>query len=62
MPRSDRSKPREDPPPKTWPESRRELIATVEELDKACARARQLIYRIRPLIRDEKEPGEEDDG
>ena len=61
MPRKDRPQPREDASPEDWPESRRELIGTVEELDKACARARQLIYRLRPLLRDAKEAGGENE-
>ncbi len=36
---------------KTWAEWKRELSTAVEELDKACASARQVIYRLRPLLR-----------
>lgn len=36
---------------KTWAEWKQELLASIEELDKACANARQLIYRMRPLLR-----------
>lgn len=38
-----------------------ELADTIEELDKACARTRQLIYRLRPLLRPEREEGEGED-
>ncbi len=30
---------------------RSELSSVLEELDRACARARQLIYQVRPLLR-----------
>jgi hypothetical protein len=36
---------------KTWAEWKRELSEAIEELDKACANARQVIYRLRPLVR-----------
>lgn len=36
---------------KTWAEWKQELLVSIEELDKACANARQLIYRMRPLLR-----------
>lgn len=38
-----------------------ELADTIEELDKACARARQLIYRLRPLLRPERDEREGED-
>jgi len=36
---------------KTWAQWKRELSDSIEELDKACARARQLVYQLRPLVR-----------
>lgn len=46
-------------PPEDW---REELSEAIEELDRACARARQLIYQLRPLLRsggtDEGQPRE----
>jgi hypothetical protein len=36
---------------KSWAQWKRELSETVEELDKACAKARQTIYQLRPLVR-----------
>ena len=36
---------------KTWAQWKRELSEAIEELDKACANARQTIYRLRPLVR-----------
>ena len=50
---------------KTWAEWKEELSEAIEELDKACAHARQVIYRLRPLVRPkersrEGEPGDDD--
>lgn len=36
---------------KTWGQWKRELSRAIEELDKACSHARQLIYQMRPLLR-----------
>lgn len=36
---------------KSWAQWKRELSDAIEELDKACARARQTIYQLRPLVR-----------
>lgn len=36
---------------KSWAQWKRELSDAIEELDKACARARQLVYQLRPLVR-----------
>jgi len=36
---------------KSWAQWKRELSDAIEELDKACAKARQTIYQLRPLVR-----------
>ncbi len=36
---------------KTWAEWKEELSEAIEELDRACAHARQVVYRLRPLVR-----------
>ncbi len=36
---------------KSWAQWKQELSEAIEELDKACARARQVIYQLRPLVR-----------
>lgn len=38
--------------------TREDLADALEQLDRAAARVRQLVYRIRPMLRDE-EPSEE---
>lgn len=35
----------------TWVEGRTEIHKAIEELDRACAHARQVIYRLRPLVK-----------
>lgn len=47
---------------KTWAEWKEELSTAIEELDKACANARQVIYRLRPLVRPKQRKQEEDQG
>jgi hypothetical protein len=36
---------------KSWAEWKQELSETIEQLDYACAEARQIIYKLRPLVR-----------
>jgi hypothetical protein len=36
---------------KSWAQWKQELSETIEELDKACAKARQVVYQLRPLVR-----------
>lgn len=48
MPRDQQAQEREQ---KSWAEWKAELHEAIEELDKACAQARQVIYRLRPLVR-----------
>ena len=48
MPRDQQPQEREQ---KSWAEWKAELHEAIEELDKACAHARQVIYRLRPLVR-----------
>jgi hypothetical protein len=36
---------------KSWAQWKRELSDAIEELDKACAKARQTVYQLRPLVR-----------
>jgi hypothetical protein len=50
MPR-DEQQPPEPEQQKSWAEWKAELHEAIEELDKACAHARQVIYRLRPLVR-----------
>jgi hypothetical protein len=43
---------------KSWAQWKRELSEAIEELDKACAKARQTIYQLRPLVRPKGERGQ----
>jgi hypothetical protein len=36
---------------KTWAEWKLELSEAIEQLDYACAETRQIIYKLRPLVR-----------
>ena len=36
---------------KSWAEWKQELSEAIEQLDYACAEARQIIYKLRPLVR-----------
>jgi hypothetical protein len=36
---------------KTWAEWKQELLDSIEQLDYACSEARQIIYKLRPLLR-----------
>ena len=58
MPREDQED-RDVPQPRNWSEWREEAHETLEELDRALAQARQVIYRLRPMIRPKDEQGEE---
>jgi len=40
---------------KTWSEWKRELSEAIEQLDYACSEARQVIYKMRPLLRSKGE-------
>lgn len=40
---------------KTWAEWKRELSEAIEQLDYACSEARQIIYKMRPLLRSKGE-------
>ncbi len=40
---------------KSWAQWKQELSEAIEELDKACAKARQVIYGLRPLVRPRSE-------
>lgn len=46
---------------KSWAEWKAELHEAIEELDKACAHARQVIYHLRPLVRP-KQRKQDDEG
>lgn len=35
----------------SWAEWKQEVFDCIQELDKACANARQVIYRLRPQVR-----------
>jgi hypothetical protein len=43
---------------KSWAQWKQELSDAIEELDKACAKARQVIYALRPLVRQKGEKGQ----
>jgi hypothetical protein len=43
---------------KSWAQWKQELSEAIEELDKACAKARQVIYQLRPLVRPKGERGQ----
>ena len=43
---------------KSWAQWKQELSDAIEELDKACAKARQVIYALRPLVRQKRETGQ----
>ena len=43
---------------KSWAQWKQELSEAIDELDKACARARQVIYQLRPLVRPRGERGQ----
>lgn len=36
---------------KSWAQWKQELYEAIEQLDYACAEARQIIYKLRPLVR-----------
>lgn len=60
MPKDERGRGRRDD--EQDPEAAQEdLAGSLEQLDRAAARIRQLIYRIRPLLREEDESGKEGD-
>lgn len=43
---------------KSWAEWKQELSDAIEELDKACANVRQIVYSLRPLVRPRSERGQ----
>lgn len=43
---------------KSWAQWKQELSEAIEELDKACAKVRQVIYNLRPLVRPKGERGQ----
>ena len=43
---------------KSWQQWKQELFEAIEELDAACAKARQVIYSRRPLVRPKGERGQ----
>jgi len=50
---------RDVPPPRNWAEWREEAHQTLEELDRALAQARKVIYRLRPMVRPKNDQGDE---
>ena len=40
---------------KSWAEWKQELSDAIEELDKTCAKVRQVVYKLRPLVRTRRE-------
>jgi len=51
MPSEERDRRNGESPPKSWADWKQEVFESIEELDRACARARQVIYGLRPLVR-----------
>jgi len=43
---------------KSWAQWKQELSEAIEQLDSACAEARQIIYKLRPLVRPRGERGQ----
>ena len=43
---------------KSWAQWKQELSDAIEELDKACANVRQIVYSLRPLVRPRSERGQ----
>lgn len=43
---------------KSWAEWKQELSEAIDQLDYACAEARQIIYKLRPLVRPKGERGQ----
>jgi hypothetical protein len=43
---------------KSWAKWKQEMSEAIEELDKACAKARQIVYQLRPLVRPRVERGQ----
>ena len=43
---------------KSWAQWKQELSEAIEQLDYACAEARQIIYKLRPLVRPKGERGQ----
>ncbi len=50
--------PRRSTDGKSWAQWKQELSDSIEELDKACAKVRQVVYSLRPLVRPRGERGE----
>jgi hypothetical protein len=42
---------------KSWAQWKQDLSEAIEELDKACAKVRQAVYKLRPLVRPKGERG-----
>lgn len=59
MPRNETEQ--EDAPrePRNWSEWREEASQALSELDRALAQARQVIYRLRPMVRPKNEENPE---
>jgi hypothetical protein len=55
----DEQEDRDVPQPRNWTEWREEAHETLEELDRALAQARQVIYRLRPMVRPKSDRGDE---
>lgn len=59
MPRNETAE--EDAPrePRNWSEWREEASQALSDLDRALAQARQVIYRLRPMVRPKNEENQE---
>lgn len=59
MPRNDNHEEPESRQPRNWSEWRDEVSEMLSELDRSLAQARQVIYRLRPMVRPKTESTEE---
>lgn len=56
----DNNEDREVREPRNWSEWREDASTALEELDRALAQARQVIYRLRPMVRPKSEQSGEE--
>lgn len=61
MPRNNNHEEPEQSEPRNWSEWREEAHQLLEELDRSLAQARQVIYRLRPMVRPKSEQNQQND-
>lgn len=59
MPRTNNHEEPDQREPRNWSEWRDDCHQLLEELDRSLAQARQVIYRLRPMVRPKNEQGDE---